>query len=155
MSGTERRGPFERPEDAIRAAAHLNAALEAADPHRSATEQVRRARAAIRIRHVLGALNAAHVPLGPYDQTVAAWLARWDPATIVVVLDWVASAFEAGNVDLLADCAQHIQACRTPDFAAGDADKCVHGAWSQCEITELAWRLRGIDPETARTHRGE
>lgn len=47
--------------------------------------------------------------------------------------------------ELIAQAAGHITPCPTPDLADGD-DSCEHGAWP-CEVTVLAWRLRGLDPD--------
>jgi hypothetical protein len=47
---------------------------------------------------------------------------------------------------LLNDAAERIQPCPVPDAFNG-CDSCGHGSWP-CRDTVLAWRLRGLDPET-------
>jgi hypothetical protein len=46
---------------------------------------------------VTGALGAAGVELGAYDERIAAWLTTWDPETVAVVLGWVERAHAAGR----------------------------------------------------------
>jgi hypothetical protein len=44
-----------------------------------------------------GALAAAGVELGGYDETVTEWLSRFEPATVAVIAGWVTRAAAGGD----------------------------------------------------------
>lgn len=41
-------------------------------------------------------LDNARIGVSDYDRVIARWLSMWEPATVLVVTDWIARAFEAG-----------------------------------------------------------
>jgi hypothetical protein len=106
----------------------------------------RHTQAEIRLTYVLAALEQVDVHLGAYDMAVARVLSGAPVETVVTILDWLARASAAGNAPLLAEAAEWIRPCPRPK-AGG---RCRHGEWATCERTDLAWRLKGLDPEQAR-----
>jgi hypothetical protein len=140
-------GPFHTHQDLATATRPLEDALRAADPGGALAAEGRRARANLRFHYLLEALRDTGVDLGNGDIAVARVLAGATVETLVVVADWLARANAAGNVELLAEAAEYIEACRP-----GPGGRCEHGAWAQCRRTDVAWRLRGIDPAAARAH---
>jgi hypothetical protein len=106
----------------------------------------------------LGTLVEAGVATGAYDRRIVGWLANWEPEVVLVFLGCVERARTAGRRSaseeatglralLLRACA-YVQPCQPPDVAQ-DYDSCEHGTWP-CAQTELAWQMRGLDPETER-----
>ena len=138
-------GPFETAHQLATAAMPLEDALRAVDATDPAVG--RRGRANLRFHYLLEALRDTGVDLGNGDIAVARALAGATVETLVVVADWLARANAAGNVELLAEAAEYIEACRP-----GPGGRCEHGAWTQCRRTNVAWRLRGIDPAAVRRH---
>lgn len=49
------------------------------------------------LRHLLAACEESRVELGAYDRRVLAWLCRWEPTTVQVVIGLVQRAHEAGR----------------------------------------------------------
>jgi|SRR6185312_4065292 len=141
------RGPFETAHQLATAAMSLEDALRAADPAGGLSAESRRARAGIRFRFLLDALNDARVALGNGDMAVARSLAGSSVETLVVLADWLARASAGGNVELLAEAAEYVMPCEP-----GPGGQCEHGVWARCERTDAAWRLRGLDPGEARRH---
>jgi len=45
---------------------------------------------------LITACGSAGVELGAYDRRVLAWLARWEPVTVQVVVGLIARAYSAG-----------------------------------------------------------
>lgn len=142
-------GPFETTQQLSAATRPLRAALHAADPENILTTATQRARAGIRVRFLLDAFADAGVGYGSCDLAVLRSLAGSTVETLVTIADWLARANAAGNVELLADAAEYITPCPPPGVPGGD---CEHGRWTRCERTDLAWRLRGLDPVEARVH---
>lgn len=142
-------GPFATAEQAMRAIEPLRAALNAVDPHGVATGQARHRQIELRLAYVAEALGEADATPGAFGQIVARWLAGQPLEYIAVVLDWIARAGASGNVALLAEAAEWIEPC-----PARTDGRCPHGngAWAACERTDLAYRLRGLDPAEARRH---
>lgn len=140
-------GPFESIDDVAPVAHGLHQALAAVDPTGRLGADARRTRAEIRLRHVLAVLERVDVEPGAYDMAVARWLAGAPVETLVVILDWLARASAAGNAPLLAEAADWIRPCPRPAKPGG---RCRHGDWATCAWTDLAWRLKGLDPEQAR-----
>lgn len=138
-------GPIASPEDAQRSIAPLRAALEAIDPRKTATEAALRAQGRVRAAYVTRALGDAGINLNGYAMKAAGWLANQRLERIAVVLDWLVQAGAAGGVQLLAEASEWIEPCPArPD------GRCVHGQWATCARSDLAWRLRGLDPAEAR-----
>lgn len=140
-------GPFELIDDVAPLAHDLHRALAAADPTGRLGADALHARAEIRLKHVLAALEQADVHLGAYDLAVARVLSGAPVETLVTILDWLARASAAGNAPLLAEAADHIKPCPPP---SGPDGRCRHGDWWSCQRTDLAYRLRGLDPAQAR-----
>lgn len=138
---------IDSPEDALHAIEPLRRELEAADPRGTATEAALRVQAMLRIRHVTTALGNAGISLNAYGLMNGRWLAGQSLEKIAVVLDWLRQAGEAGNTVLLARAAEYIDPCPArPD------GRCLHGEWATCDRTDVAWKLRGLDPAQARKH---
>jgi len=47
-------------------------------------------------QHLLEACKNAGVDLGTFDASIVAWLARWEPATVQVVIGLISRAYAAG-----------------------------------------------------------
>jgi hypothetical protein len=140
-------GPFDTAAAVWPAARDLHSALRAADPTGALTAEARRARSEIRRQYIEDALAAARVELGEHDRAIVRSIAGAPVETLVVLLDWIARASAEGNVELLADAAEYLTPC-----VPTRAWRCAHGDWSTCRRTDVAWRLRGVDPEAARRH---
>lgn len=138
-------GPIASHADALRFIARLRAAVEAADPRKTATETALRAQAALRLGFVVKALGRVGVNLNAYAMREARWLASQPLERIAVVVDWLGQAAMAGNAELLAQASEYIDPC--PARADG---RCLHGESATCDRTDTAWRLKGIDPAQAR-----
>lgn len=141
------RGPFETIDDVAPVARDLHHALTAVDPTRMLDAKARHLQAEIRLRYLIEALESADVGLGAYDLAVARSLTGASVETLVVIAGWLARASAAGNAPLLAEAADYIRPCRRPAKPDG---RCRHGDWATCEWTDLAYRLRGLDPAEAR-----
>jgi len=140
-------GPFESIDDVAPVAHGLHQALAAVDPTGTSTLEARRRHVEIRHRYLLAALEQVDAGLGAHDIAVARSLVGLPVETLVVIADWLARASAAGNAALLAEAADWIKPCPRPTKPGG---KCRHGDWTACERTDLAWRLKGLDPEQAR-----
>jgi hypothetical protein len=46
----------------------------------------------VKAAHLAGALKAAGVELGEYDDAIVGWLAGWEPETVQTVVRWIESA---------------------------------------------------------------
>ncbi len=138
-------GPFHSRADLEPAAEVLQAELAAVTRGDLDDPAARRARATVRFRWLLDALEETGVGMGDLDMAVARSLLGLPVDTLVVLADWLARANAAGNAGLLAEAADYLRPCQP-----GPGARCEHGAWADCGVTDLAYRLRGLDPDQAR-----
>lgn len=147
-------GPFHTRDDLTAAAQPLHDALRAATPDGTPASAIGRARARVRFRYLIDAFTDAGVDLGNADVAIARVLVGSSVETLVVLRDWLARAGVAGEssgnvelVALLADAACHLEPC-----PPGPGGRCEHGQWAECQRTDVAYRLRGLDVGQARAH---
>lgn len=138
-------GPFGNHDDVMAAAQPLLDALHRVDPAEVPTVAAERARARVRLRYLLERLEAAGVTLGDYDLGEVRALADTTVTTLVMIGDWLARAYASGNAELLGEAAEYVRPCMP-----GADGRCEHGQWAGCAQTDVAYRLRGLDPSEAR-----
>jgi hypothetical protein len=85
-------GPFQSEQDVLA----LPAVREALEARQRATHRRGVTGEQANLDLLAGALTAAGVETGAYDQRVMAWLAGWETTTVAVIAAWVTRA--AGGV---------------------------------------------------------
>lgn len=123
-------GPYETEQDARTGAAELLAAIERATRPGPMTDATRAARRAARVDYLEGAITAAGVETGAYDQRITTWLAdMWEPETLAVVVGLLERAHAAGRatVETCPECltraaVNYVWTERQADGIDGDSD---------------------------------